>query len=118
MLNAFPYTSGHLMVAPYKHTARMDELDDAELLEINQLVARAMRWIEAVYKPEGFNVGVNLGQAGGAGIPTHLHWHIVPRWRGDTNFMTTVADVRVIPQSLESAYDHLKAAVDADAPGA
>jgi ATP adenylyltransferase len=118
MLNAFPYTSGHLMVAPYKHTARMDELDDAELLEINQLVARAMRWIEAVYKPEGFNVGVNLGQAGGAGIPTHLHWHIVPRWRGDTNFMTTVADVRVIPQSLESAYDHLKSAVDADAPGA
>jgi len=114
MLNAFPYTSGHLMVAPYKHTARMDELDDAELLEINQLVARAMRWIEAVYKPEGFNVGVNLGQAGGAGIPTHIHWHIVPRWRGDTNFMTTVADVRVIPQSLESAYDHLKAAVDAD----
>ncbi|GAB4133940.1 MAG: HIT domain-containing protein [Fimbriimonadaceae bacterium] len=118
MLNAFPYTSGHLMVAPYKHTARMDELDDAELLEINQLIARAMRWIEAVYKPEGFNVGVNLGQAGGAGIPTHLHWHIVPRWRGDTNFMTTVADVRVIPQSLESAYDHLKAAVDADDPGA
>jgi ATP adenylyltransferase len=118
MLNAFPYTSGHLMVAPYKHTSRMDELDDAELLEINQLVARAMRWIEAVYKPEGFNVGVNLGQAGGAGIPTHLHWHIVPRWRGDTNFMTTVADVRVIPQSLESAYDHLKSAVDADAPGA
>jgi len=114
MLNAFPYTSGHLMVAPYKHTADMAELDDAELLEINQLVAAAVRWITAVYKPQGFNIGVNLGSAGGAGVPTHIHWHIVPRWSGDTNFMTTVGDVRVIPQDLHDSYDLLRAVVEAE----
>lgn len=107
MMNAFPYTSGHLMVAPYRHTADMADLDDAELLEINQLVARAVAWIREVYKPDGFNIGVNLGSAGGAGIPTHIHWHIVPRWSGDTNFMTTVGDVRVLPESLPNGYDRL-----------
>ena len=112
MLNGFPYTSGHLMIAPYKHTAEMGELDDEELLEINQLVARAIGWIKKVYSPDGYNVGVNIGRAGGAGIPSHLHWHIVPRWSGDTNFMTTIGEVRVMPQSLESSYDLLKAVVD------
>ncbi|MBX3111139.1 MAG: HIT domain-containing protein [Fimbriimonadaceae bacterium] len=114
MLNAFPYTSGHLMVAPYKHTADLDELDDDELLEINQLVAAAVRWVSAAYKPQGFNIGVNLGSAGGAGVPSHIHWHIVPRWSGDTNFMTTVGDVRVIPQDLHESYDLLRAQVEAD----
>jgi ATP adenylyltransferase len=112
MLNAYPYTNGHLMVAPYKHTTDMSELDDAELLEINQLVARSIRWIAAAYKPDGFNTGANLGQAAGAGIPSHIHWHIVPRWNGDTNFMTTVGDVRVLPQGLLDSYDRLKEAVD------
>lgn len=107
MLNAFPYTNGHLMVAPYKHTADMDELDDAELLEINQLVASAVRWLKRAYHPEGFNIGVNLGAVGGAGIPDHIHWHIVPRWSGDTNFMTSVGEVRVLPQSLLDSYDKL-----------
>lgn len=111
MLNAFPYTNGHLMIAPYKHTADLADLDDEELLEINQLLAKAMGWIKAAYAPNGFNVGINLGSAGGAGIPTHIHWHIVPRWRGDTNFMTTVGDVRVLPQSLEESYEKLKAAI-------
>src|ERR1044072_2216439 len=115
MLNAFPYTNGHLMVAPYKHTANMPELDDAELLEINQLVSSCIQWITKVYKPDGFNIGVNLGSAAGAGIPTHIHWHIVPRWNGDTNFMTTVGDVRVLPQSLSDSYDKLKQAVERDA---
>lgn len=115
MLNAFPYTNGHLMVAPYRHTAVMSDLDDAELLEINQLVANCTRWITKTYKPDGFNIGVNLGSAAGAGIPTHIHWHIVPRWNGDTNFMTTVGDVRVLPQSLADSYDRLKQAVDEDA---
>src|SRR6476661_950672 len=78
MLNAFPYTNGHLMVAPFKHTADMRELDDDELLEINQLVAKACAWIKKVYSPDGFNIGVNLGSAAGAGIPTHIHWHVVP----------------------------------------
>lgn len=112
MLNAFPYTNGHLMVAPYKHTAEMAELNDQELLEINQLVAKCTQWIGKTYKPDGFNIGVNLGRAAGAGIPTHIHWHIVPRWDGDTNFMTVVGEVRVLPQSLEESYDRLKAAVD------
>ena len=112
MLNAYPYSSGHLMVAPYKHTADLNELTDDELLDIQRLIARAIGWITAAYGPQGFNVGVNIGEAGGAGIPSHLHWHIVPRWTGDTNFMTTVSGVRVIPQSLESAYDKLKEQVD------
>lgn len=114
MLNAFPYTSGHLMVAPYKHTAELDQLDDAELLEINQLVAKCVKWIGAVYQPHGYNIGVNLGEAGGAGIPTHVHWHIVPRWKGDTNFMTSVGNVRVIPQSLEKSYELLRTEVESE----
>ncbi|HWA82190.1 MAG TPA: HIT domain-containing protein, partial [Fimbriimonadaceae bacterium] len=114
MLNAFPYTNGHLMVAPYRHTADMDALDDDELLEINQLVALSVRWITDAYRPDGFNIGVNLGRAAGAGIPTHIHWHIVPRWNGDTNFMTTVGDVRVLPQSLSDSYDRLKLAAESN----
>jgi ATP adenylyltransferase len=116
MLNAFPYTSGHLMVAPYRHTADMNDLEDAELLEINQLVRECLTWIGAVYKPDGYNIGVNLGRAAGAGIPTHIHWHIVPRWNGDTNFMTTVGDVRVLPQSLEESYDRLLAVQQQNLP--
>lgn len=111
MLNRYPYTNGHLMVAPYRHTADLSALDDAELLEIHQLVAASVRWITQVYRPQGFNIGVNLGEAGGAGIPDHVHWHIVPRWSGDTNFMTAVGGVRVLPQSLEESYDRLLSAV-------
>jgi ATP adenylyltransferase len=115
MMNAFPYTNGHLMVAPYRHTADMNQLNDDELLEINKLVARCLSWVGEAYHPEGFNIGVNLGKTAGAGIPTHIHWHIVPRWDGDTNFMTTVGNVRVLPQSLEDSYDRLKEIVDRDA---
>lgn len=107
MLNAFPYTSGHLMIAPYKHTADLSELDNEELLEINQLLADCTRWLKAAYAPSGFNIGVNIGAAAGAGVPTHIHWHIVPRWAGDTNFMTVVGEVRVIPQDLFDSYDKL-----------
>lgn len=109
MLNAYPYTNGHLMVAPYRHTADLSDLSDVEMLEVQQLVARGIEWVTTAYRPEGFNIGVNIGSAGGAGIPGHLHWHIVPRWSGDTNFMTTVGEVRVLPQSLEESYDRLKA---------
>ena len=118
MLNAFPYTNGHLMIAPYQHTAELEELDDATLLEINQLLARCTRWIKAAYRPDGFNIGINLGSAAGAGIPSHIHWHIVPRWSGDTNYMTTVGEVRVLPQSLQDSYDRLKEVVERDAGGA
>ncbi len=109
MLNAFPYTNGHLMIAPYRHTAEMDELDDATLLEINQLLAKTTRWIKAAYHPDGFNIGINLGSAAGAGIPSHIHWHIVPRWSGDTNFMPILTDSKVIVQSLDALYDLLEA---------
>lgn len=111
MLNAFPYTSGHLMVAPYRHTATLNDLSDEELLEINQLVRDCANWITSVYKPDGFNIGVNLGRAAGAGIPDHIHWHIVPRWNGDTNFMTSVGEVRVLPQSLTESWEQLRAAI-------
>lgn len=114
MLNAFPYTNGHLMVAPYKHTADMGDLDDAELLEINRLVAACLRWLRRAYRPEGFNIGVNLGSVAGAGIPDHIHWHIVPRWAGDTNFVTVVGEVRVLPQDLWESYDRLWKAMEED----
>ena len=114
IMNRYPYTSGHLMVAPYRQTAEMSDLSDAELLEIHQLVRDSMRWIQTVYQPNGFNIGVNVGRAGGAGIPSHLHWHIVPRWNGDTNFMTTTGDTRVIPEALDVAYSRLKAAIESE----
>jgi len=115
MLNAYPYTSGHLMIAPYLHTAELTELGDAALLEINQLLGKSVGWLRKAYKPDGFNIGVNLGAAAGAGIPSHIHWHVVPRWNGDTNYMTTVGDVRVLPQSLEDTYDRIRAIIDAEA---
>lgn len=115
MLNAYPYTNGHLMIAPYRQTSNVEDLNDDELLEINQLVAEAVRWLKQTYRPDGFNIGVNLGSAAGAGIPIHIHWHVVPRWNGDTNFMTSVGDVRVMPQSLEESYDRLFEVIRSDA---
>lgn len=115
MLNAFPYTSGHLMVATYRQTNEMPSMSDDELLEINQLVARAIAWLQKAFNPQGFNVGVNVGSAAGAGIPIHLHWHVVPRWSGDTNFMTTVGEVRVQPLTLEETYDKLRGIIEHDA---
>lgn len=112
MLNRYPYTNGHLMVAPYKHTAEMSELSDQELLEINHLVSRSLDWLREAYRPEGFNIGVNIGKVAGAGIPTHIHWHIVPRWGGDTNFMSVTGNARVLPQSLEDSFDRLKEIID------
>jgi ATP adenylyltransferase len=98
------------MVAPYRHTNVLTDLNDGELLEINQLVAQCSSWIQSAYRPDGFNIGVNLGRAAGAGIPGHVHWHIVPRWEGDTNFMGVVGEVRVLPQSLDESYQRLLAA--------
>ena len=114
MLNAYPYTSGHLMIAPYRHTAELTELSDEALLEVNQLLGRGVGWLRLAYKPDGFNIGVNLGLAAGAGIPSHIHWHVVPRWSGDTNYMTTVGEVRVLPQSLADTYDRIRAIIDAE----
>lgn len=112
MLNAFPYTNGHLMVAPFRHTPNVEELDDEESAEVALLIKRAVGWIKKAYSPDGFNIGANIGSAGGAGIPSHVHWHIVPRWSGDTNFMTTVGDVRVLPQALPDSYDLLRRVIE------
>jgi ATP adenylyltransferase len=100
LLNKFPYAAGHLMVAPYRHGAGVDALDDGEALEVHRLVVAAIETLRTVYGPEGFNVGWNLGRVAGAGIVDHGHVHVVPRWGGDTNFMPVLADVRVIPEHL------------------
>lgn len=112
MMNAFPYSNGHLMVAPVKHTGDIRQLSSESLLEINQLVGKAISMLEQAYKPDGYNVGINLGRVAGAGIPGHIHWHIVPRWDGDTNFMMSVGLTRVLPESLETSYDRLRVALE------
>ena len=110
MLNAFPYTSGHVMVAPYEHVADLAALDEPTALELMKLSQASIRAIRAAYRPDGFNVGANLGTAAGAGIAEHLHFHVVPRWEGDTNFMSVVGEVRVLPESLEDTQRTLKEA--------
>ncbi len=107
VLNRYPYNNGHLLVAPRRHVGRLDDLRDQEQLELGRMLTRMVGLLEQTMGPDGFNVGLNLGRAGGAGVPEHLHWHIVPRWSGDTNFMPTLAGVRVIPQSLEALWELL-----------
>ncbi len=113
ILNAFPYSNGHLMVVPYRHTASMDDLTDPELLDIMRLTRLGIRLLKATFKPDAFNCGSNMGRVAGAGIADHLHWHVVPRWNGDTNFMPVLADVRVIPESLQVVYERLTATLKA-----
>ena len=110
ILNAYPYTNGHVLVMPVRAAARLDELDTDELLELWQLVTTAVSAIETAYGCDGVNVGVNLGKAAGAGVPDHLHVHVLPRWEGDTNFMTAVADTRVLPEPLSRSWEKLRAA--------
>jgi ATP adenylyltransferase len=107
LLNRYPYNNGHLLVAPLTHAGRLDQLTSEELLEVNETLRRMIGVLEKAMRPDGFNVGVNLGKVAGAGLPGHVHWHIVPRWAGDTNFMPVLADVKVIVQSLEALYDLL-----------
>jgi ATP adenylyltransferase len=102
LLNAFPYAPGHLMVAPSRHVAELQQLEDPELLELMRLARRAVAALGAAMGPDGFNLGANLGEVAGAGIAGHLHLHVVPRWLGDTNFMPLLADTHVIPQALEA----------------
>src|SRR5262249_8385149 len=101
VLNRYPYNNGHLLIAPRRHVARLDELTDDENLDAVKTITRLASALERLMKPEGFNIGLNLGKVAGAGLPGHLHWHVVPRWNGDTNFMPVLAGVNVIPQSLE-----------------
>jgi ATP adenylyltransferase len=110
VLNRFPYNNGHVLVAPLVHKGTLDELDDGELLECQHELRRLTGVYARLLQPHGFNIGLNLGRAAGAGLPGHLHWHLVPRWNGDTNFMSVIDDVRVISQSLEALYAMLKTA--------
>ncbi|MDD5133850.1 MAG: HIT domain-containing protein [Phycisphaerae bacterium] len=108
ILNKYPYNNGHLLIAPQKHAAEFDELDDTVLLEITKLIIECQKMLTAAIKPHGFNVGMNFGRCAGAGLPGHLHIHIVPRWDGDINFMAVCADTKVISQSLKELYTKLK----------
>lgn len=108
ILNRFPYGTGHLLVMPYREVASLDELDDAEFAEVWVAVRSAVTAIQAAYGPDGVNVGANLGEAAGAGVPGHLHLHVLPRWSADTNFMTTVAETRVLPEPLPVTWSKLR----------
>jgi ATP adenylyltransferase len=108
MMNKFPYINGHLLVAPVRHLSGLDQLSKDEMGEILATVDRSVEILKQVMNPDGFNVGLNLGKVAGAGVEEHLHFHIVPRWFGDTNALTVFAEVRVIPEHLKTTYDNLK----------
>lgn len=110
-LNRYPYSNGHLLVSPLRHAAELVDLEPAEHLEMMTMLGRLTTVLRDLIKPQGFNIGLNLGDAAGAGVPGHLHWHLVPRWAGDHNFMPTLAQTRVIPQSLEALWQMLAVAL-------
>ena len=112
LMNRYPYNSGHLLVAPYRHIATFQELTLDEQQEISSFTQLALHALQSLMNPDGFNTGINQGAAAGAGLEDHLHQHIIPRWNGDTNFMPVVGQTRVIPQLLEEQYQQLKAAID------
>jgi ATP adenylyltransferase len=107
ILNSFPYNPGHLMVAPYRHVASLEELNDEELWEHVDMVRRSTKALRRVFNPAGFNIGMNIGKPAGAGIDRHIHTHIVPRWQGDANFMPVISDTKVLPEALASTYEKL-----------
>lgn len=111
ILNRYPYTNGHLMVAPYTHVPSLEDLAPDALAELMGMVQRCVRLLRRAMRPDGFNIGINLGEAAGAGVADHVHIHVVPRWSGDTNFMPVLADVRVMPEALENTYDTLREAL-------
>lgn len=115
LLNAFPYVGGHLMTVPYKETPDLNGLTDEELTDLWRLTRRCIAALTAVMKPDGFNVGINLGKVAGAGIEEHLHIHVVPRWKGDTNFMPVIADTTVLPEALKDIAAKLRAELAATA---
>ena len=108
ILNRYPYTSGHLMVVPFAHQAHLEDLDPLTRAEMMELATRCVVVLRKIYHPEAFNIGANIGESAGAGVKSHVHIHIVPRWGGDTNFMTVVADTRVLPEALERTYERVR----------
>jgi ATP adenylyltransferase len=110
ILNLYPYATGHSMVVPYEHVATLEAAPEPAIIEMMQLARQTETHLRAIYQPHGFNFGINIGQSAGAGIPGHIHMHVLPRWTGDTNFMTTVAETRVLPETLDVTYEKLKKA--------
>lgn len=108
LLNTFPYNTGHLMIAPYRHLSDFAELNSSESKELIELIKKSTAAIKRALKPDGFNIGVNLGKVAGAGVAKHLHIHIVPRWKGDTNFIPIIGQTKVLPESLKETYEKLK----------
>ena len=108
ILNRYPYTSGHLMIVPFEHRATLEELDRPTRAEMMELTALCMTVLRSVYNPQAFNMGANIGEAAGAGVKEHVHIHVVPRWAGDTNFMSVLGESRVLPESLEDTYQRVK----------
>jgi len=111
LLNRYPYTSGHLMIAPYAHVASLEQSAPAALAEMMQLAQRMESALRRVYTAHGFNVGLNIGKSAGAGVAGHIHMHVLPRWTGDVNFMTTVGETRVLPEDLDTTWEKLRVAV-------
>jgi ATP adenylyltransferase len=110
ILNMYPYNPGHVLVAPFRHVAEPGELTDQEIVDTGHLQQRSLAAIGEELRPDGYNIGLNLGRVAGAGVPGHLHWHVVPRWNGDTNFMSVTAEARVLPESLKETYGKLRRA--------
>ena len=111
LLNTYPYTGGHLLIVPYRQAADLNDLTDEELTDLMRLTRRCVNALTSVMKPAGFNIGLNLGAVAGAGVPGHLHLHVVPRWQGDTNFMPVLANTMVVPQALRDLATQLRAAL-------
>ncbi|MDQ8180010.1 HIT domain-containing protein [Pelagicoccus sp. SDUM812005] len=107
LMNRYPYNAGHLLILPYREVPDLEDLSDEELLCFTKTTLKAKRLLAKALNPNGFNIGINLGEAAGAGVPKHLHQHVVPRWSGDTNFMPVLGSTRVLPQSLEAMWEHL-----------
>jgi ATP adenylyltransferase len=110
MLNKYPYNSGHLMVAPFRHVGQLEDLEDEEALDMQMLLGRSIKALKEAMQPDGFNLGMNLGLVAGAGVPDHLHWHVVPRWNGDTNFMPVTSTTKVLPEGLTRSAERLRSA--------
>lgn len=111
IMNLYPYNNGHVMIIPYREVSEYEDLTVDEQIEVARTIERCIRWLKSALGPEGFNVGMNIGKAAGAGIPCHLHVHVVPRWSGDTNFMPTVGEVKVVSEAIQDTYRKLRRAV-------